>query len=750
MMSCACFALGRKRWLVLLVSTYLVTPAAAQVPAFDDRPVPYQPTRPVTRQELQQRKSLHQYALGLLCEREDRLLEALKAYEEAARLDPQAPAVFKAQAPILLALDRVKDAQLVFRKALALDPADYETWFMAARIHKSLAEYADARKCLQRGLEAPGIADMPELAQQMYIELGQLHESAEDLPQAIAAFRAAVKILDHPDLVMDHGPFSRDAVLARAAETHERLGHLLRKLKRFDEALAEYKKAQIQSPDRAGRLNMHLAQFCLEQSKFEEALPFLDAYLSLQPLGLEGYELKIDALRRLGRSEAILPWLEKATRADANNKALKVLLAKQYAQARQNAQAENLFKSLAADSPDAEIYKGLFHLYRDRSSDGMEQALHLVSKTLDAAKENGAGAPALMQARAVIAALEGDGDLSKSLVNAGIKQIRFDNKELSFDTLHLLGVLADRQHQLDDAEAFYRACLKSSRPGNEALLYSGLLRVLWKARKYEQVLELCKDGLLTAKTINQVLFYSETARANAALGRSAEARKAIDHALDLAADADRFALRRLKVRVLVQGGKLDQAEAECQELFKEFRQPGDTLEVRYLLSNVYATRNETEKAEQQLEMILKFDPDNPTVNNDLGYMWADRNKNLPAAEAMIRKAIDLDRRQRQLGRPGAEDNGDNAAFLDSLGWVLFRRGQVRAALVELERAVKADGGQDPVIYDHLGDVYFCLERNEEARTAWEKALHLYQHEKQRKMEDRQREIERKLKATPGR
>ncbi|MBI3407547.1 MAG: tetratricopeptide repeat protein [Planctomycetes bacterium] len=747
MTMCAYFALGSKRQLVLFVLAFFAAPAAAQVPALDDLPTPYKSTRPMTRKEVHQRASLHQYALGLLCEREDRLLEALKAYEEAARLDPETPAVFKAQAPILLALDRVKDAQNVFRKALALDPADYETWFMAARIHKTLAEYAEARKSLQRGLEARGIADVPELAQQMYIELGQLHESAEDLPQAIAAFRAAVKILDHPDLVMDHGPFPRDAVLARAADTHERLGHLLRRLKRFDEALAEYKKAQAQSPDRAGRLNMNLAQLCLEQSKLEQALPYLDAYLSLQPLGLEGYELKVDTLRRLGRSEAVLPWLEKATRADANNKALKVLLAKQYAHARQSAQAENLFKSLAAESPDAEIYKGLFHLYLDRSTDGMEQALHLVNKTLEAAKEKGAGAQAAQQARAVIAALESDGDLSKSLVNAGMKQIRFDNKDLSFETLHLLGVLADRQRKLDDAEAFYRASLSSSRPGNEALLYSGLLRVLWKARKYEQVLELCKDGLLTAKATNQVLFYSERARANAALGRNGEALKAIDQALDLAADTDRLTLRRLKVRILVGAGKLDQAEAECQEMFKEFRQPGDTLEVRYLLSNVFSARQDHEKAEQQLEMILKSDPDNPTVNNDLGYMWADRNKNLPLAEAMIRKAIDLDRRQRQLGRPGAEDDGDNAAFLDSLGWVLFRRGQVREAVVELEHAAKADGGQDPVIYDHLGDVYMRMERVDQARAAWEKALHLYQHEKQRKMDDRQRELERKLKAT---
>ena len=48
--------------------------------------------------------------------------------------------------------------------------------------------------------------------------------------------------------------------------------------------------------------------------------------------------------------------------------------------------------------------------------------------------------------------------------------------------------------------------------------------------------------------------------------------------------------------------------------------------------------------------MLRFDPGNATANNDLGYLWADQNKNLKEAEEMIRLAIDADRQAAQERR----------------------------------------------------------------------------------------------------
>ena len=63
-------------------------------------------------------------------------------------------------------------------------------------------------------------------------------------------------------------------------------------------------------------------------------------------------------------------------------------------------------------------------------------------------------------------------------------------------------------------------------------------------------------------------------------------------------------------------------------------------EMRYMLSNVYIENKQVDKAAEQLEELIKAEPDNPTYNNDLGYIWADNDKNLEKSEKLIRKAIE--------------------------------------------------------------------------------------------------------------
>ena len=115
------------------------------------------------------------------------------------------------------------------------------------------------------------------------------------------------------------------------------------------------------------------------------------------------------------------------------------------------------------------------------------------------------------------------------------------------------------------------------------------------------------------------------------------------------------------------------------------------------------------------------------------------------SEEMVRQAIELDRRQRKLTRD-ANPGQDNAAYIDSLGWVFFRQGKLEEACRQLELASSLpDGVDDPTVWDHLGDVYFRLERRDRARAAWEKAVSLFEKENRRKMDERHEEALRKLK-----
>ena len=88
-------------------------------------------------------------------------------------------------------------------------------------------------------------------------------------------------------------------------------------------------------------------------------------------------------------------------------------------------------------------------------------------------------------------------------------------------------------------------------------------------------------------------------------------------------------------------------------------------------------------------------------------MWADNGENLEQALELIRRAVDLD--------------PNNGAFVDSLGWALFRLGEFEQARRHLERANQLVP-LDSTILEHLGDVYVALGDSQRAREAYEQAL----------------------------
>src|SRR5262249_47831352 len=87
---------------------------------------------------------------------------------------------------------------------------------------------------------------------------------------------------------------------------------------------------------------------------------------------------------------------------------------------------------------------------------------------------------------------------------------------------------------------------------------------------------------------------------------------------------------------------------------------------------------------------------------------------------------------------------DNAAYLDSLGWVLYKKKKYKEALPYFLDAVKdPDEGQHLEIYDHLAEVYIALGQTDKALETWKKALTckpLGKRDEQRKLE-----VEKKVK-----
>ncbi|MEO5702275.1 MAG: tetratricopeptide repeat protein, partial [Gammaproteobacteria bacterium] len=110
--------------------------------------------------------------------------------------------------------------------------------------------------------------------------------------------------------------------------------------------------------------------------------------------------------------------------------------------------------------------------------------------------------------------------------------------------------------------------------------------------------------------------------------------------------------------------------------------------------------------EQDLRNILSREPDNARALNALGYTLADRTKRYKEALGYIKRALEL--------------NPQDAATLDSIGWVQYRLGNAQEAVQNLQSAYKLDANAE--IAAHLGEVLWVSGDREAARKVWEDAL----------------------------
>jgi tetratricopeptide (TPR) repeat protein len=128
--------------------------------------------------------------------------------------------------------------------------------------------------------------------------------------------------------------------------------------------------------------------------------------------------------------------------------------------------------------------------------------------------------------------------------------------------------------------------------------------------------------------------------------------------------------------------------------------------IQFQLGALYERQRRFEEAERHLRHAIELNPRNAAALNYLGYILADRGGPLDEALALTKQAVAID--------------SGNGAYLDSLGWAHFRRGEYEESEKYLEQAIERL--EDPIVRDHLGDVRFALGRIEDAIKEWRKAL----------------------------
>lgn len=252
------------------------------------------------------------------------------------------------------------------------------------------------------------------------------------------------------------------------------------------------------------------------------------------------------------------------------------------------------------------------------------------------------------------------------------------------------------------------------------------------------ILALQQNDLDTAETQLKHLLeleFGDRNLVNYYLGQVMEARKneaaAIDYYGQVGLSEPFLNARNRQAMLLARAGKLDEARQVLQQtatmhptervalgqseaqLLRDAKRYAEALEVleRLLKSNpgnaellydsaLVADRlDKVALVEERLRQVIALQPENAHAYNALGYTFAERNMRLDEARELVARALAL--------------LPDDAFIIDSMGWVLYRQGDLAGALIQLQKAYGLR--QDPEIAAHMGEVLWGLGRQDEAR-----------------------------------
>jgi Tfp pilus assembly protein PilF len=116
----------------------------------------------------------------------------------------------------------------------------------------------------------------------------------------------------------------------------------------------------------------------------------------------------------------------------------------------------------------------------------------------------------------------------------------------------------------------------------------------------------------------------------------------------------------------------------------------EKVQVQFLRGAMFERQKKFTESEAEFRKVLAANPNHAATLNYLGYMMADRGVHLDEARDLIVKALDR--------------APNTAAYLDSLGWVLFRLNKLPEAEETLRQAIEYMS-RDATVHDHLGEVY---------------------------------------------
>ena len=313
-------------------------------------------------------------------------------------------------------------------------------------------------------------------------------------------------------------------------------------------------------------------------------------------------------------------------------------------------------------------------------------------------------------------------------------------RPFNFAASIILGRVAHFTKEYDTAEYFYSQCAEAATKleSGEKIIqaFDGLLDMYWDSRRFDDMIDTCEKfvELKGPMEVDQDKPFKleRLVLAKAKQGKIDEALRITEGLVQL--DDGGFYFVMTKGWVQREGSKFDDAietylevldKVDGNKRLKVDQKDRIKDSVRYTLSGLYVDIKDIPKATKQLELLIKKHPENPTYKNDLGFVLADNDLKMDEAAKLIQEALDLDkeRQEKALKEKKIDEVKETAAYLDSMGWVLFKQKKFKEALPYLKKAAAdEEEGIHLEIWDHLGDVYLAMDNKKEAIASWQKGL----------------------------
>ena len=615
--------------------------------------------------------------LGQVYDRLDDMEKAEQHYRAATQLDRTDTDSMLALAQLFRRSDRGLQAQRQLRVLLEKDP-DHEaarellalTYFKESKPDVAFIEIEELRRrstspttvARCRILLEPELRRDPAASREILLEAMKA-----GIPDA-ATWIAVAESYDDHELEKAHEAYVN--ALALEPDNEEAAvgtARIAQRLLLFEEAAERLQALLRQRPNRHD-WRLALIELYAVIHNHESAIELTksqEARTDLPPVRRRDYRwAMIDALQEADRAEEAFTLLKTWAEAEPDNHEWTMRLAGEYLEAKEASKAVPLFeKLLQADRKDMEMRSRLITSLA--IADRHDRAAQYVLEWLD------------------------------------------DDPEHDPSLRILAAILADADRVDDALELAQTRLLKTV---NRENFQDFILESLGRAKRHDECIEMIETLMDEVITILRAL--PEGGR------RRAVDRPREEQLVNRPNEPATFEmlsnrLENLRARLAIQlitAKRYRDAEEKLTAWLEAASDP--ITRVRYLLALVESQRSQgnEQQAGANLERALVLQPANITLNNDLAYMWIDRGVRLPEAEKMIRFAVGRAPRQ--------------AAYLDTYGWLLYKKGEFAEAKKWLLRGSRSRSGDDPVIRDHLGDTCWRLGQSPEAIEHWTTAVRL--------------------------